>query len=252
MPEVSGLYYFAHGLDNYIRPPLILIHGAGGHHLVWPPEVRRLPGDRVFALDLPGHGKSAGVGCQSIADYAEAVALWMNAMGLTSAVLAGHSMGAAIALHIAANLPERVLGLCIFGGGARLPVASDLLQGTADPDLAPATIDQMIDLSFGRSTPARLKELARARMRDTRSALLHGDLLACCSVDLSAEVSRLKLPALLMCGDEDRMTPPALTRFLAAQMSGSRMELVASAGHMIMLERPQLVADKIASFLDLI
>jgi pimeloyl-ACP methyl ester carboxylesterase len=71
MPIAAGLYYFAHGADLLTRPPVILIHGAGGNHLYWPPQLRRMPNERVFAVDLPGHGKSRGVGQHTIEDYAQ-------------------------------------------------------------------------------------------------------------------------------------------------------------------------------------
>ena len=49
MPLAAGLYYFVHEPDNVARPPVILIHGAGGHHLYWPPQIRRLQGERIIA-----------------------------------------------------------------------------------------------------------------------------------------------------------------------------------------------------------
>jgi len=58
MPIASDLYYHVYHEDNIL--PVVLIHGAGGNHLYWPSEIRRLPGFRVFALDLPAHGKSGG------------------------------------------------------------------------------------------------------------------------------------------------------------------------------------------------
>ena len=72
MPQSNRLFYFSHGAENVTRPPLVFIHGAGGTHLHWPPQVRRMVGQRILALDLPGHGKSGGVGSQNIADYASA------------------------------------------------------------------------------------------------------------------------------------------------------------------------------------
>ena len=63
MPVAADLYYHIYeGSEEGRRPPVVLIHGAGGTHLHWPSEVRRLPGYRVLALDLPGHGKSGGAG----------------------------------------------------------------------------------------------------------------------------------------------------------------------------------------------
>src|SRR5512140_3865565 len=122
MPSAAGLYYFAHGAELVTLPPVILIHGAGGHHLYWPAQVRRLHGERVFALDLPGHGKSAGVGHHSVQDYSAEVLAFMDAMKFSRAVLVGHSMGGAVALQAALDAPERMLGLGLLGSAARLRV----------------------------------------------------------------------------------------------------------------------------------
>ena len=98
-------------------PPSYLIHGAGGHHLYWPPQIRRLTGYRVYALDLPGHGRSGGSGQQTIDSYTTAVKDWLIEVNLHSAVFVGHSMGSAIALSLALNYPDHVLGLVLIGGG---------------------------------------------------------------------------------------------------------------------------------------
>ncbi|MBP6788450.1 MAG: alpha/beta fold hydrolase, partial [Candidatus Promineofilum sp.] len=74
-------------------PALLLLHGAGGSHLVWPGALRRLAGTRVLALDLPGHGRSAPPGRRAIAHYTAAVADFIAAVGLPEVVIAGHSMG---------------------------------------------------------------------------------------------------------------------------------------------------------------
>jgi pimeloyl-ACP methyl ester carboxylesterase len=66
---------------------VVLIHGAGGSHLDWPAELRRMPGQHVYALDLPGHGKSEGLGRQSIPWlYQYAMVEWLDAMHISRAV----------------------------------------------------------------------------------------------------------------------------------------------------------------------
>src|SRR5512143_710306 len=111
MPFVNQLYYSAHNPADISRPPVVLIHGAGGNHLYWAPQIRRLAHERVFALDLSGHGKSEGLGRERIEAYAAQVVEFLMAVGLPSAVMAGHSMGGAVALQIALESPRSVLGL---------------------------------------------------------------------------------------------------------------------------------------------
>ena len=98
MPLSGNLYYSHHPDAGDGTPPLVLIHGAGGMHLYWPPEVRRLRGYNVYAVDLPGHGKSETIdGQQTIGDYARYLVQWLESVQLRRAVLVGHSMGSAIA-----------------------------------------------------------------------------------------------------------------------------------------------------------
>ena len=125
MPVTTELYYFAHEAKEQIdnRPPVILLHGAGGTHLSWPPQIRRLAGEKIYALDLPGHGKSEGSGRQSVDEYAEDVVAFMKELNIPAAVLVGHSMGSAMALTLALKYSKQVLGLGLLGSGPRLRVA---------------------------------------------------------------------------------------------------------------------------------
>ena len=249
MPSAAGLYYFSQGEADLTRPPVILIHGAGGHHLYWPPQVRRMPGERLFAVDLPGHGKSAGVGQHTIGDYAGSILRFMDALHLNRAVLVGHSMGGTVALDIAIRSPERVLGLVLVGSSAHLRVSPRLLRNASDPAKEAETIHTVIQYSFAAETSARLKELAEQRMAASRSSLLYGDLLACDAFDAGEQASRVRAPMLVIFGSEDQMVSPGAGRALAGRIPGARMEVVPHAGHMVMLEQPERVAALLGEFL---
>jgi len=98
MPVAASLHYFSHLEEEYLRPPVVFIHGAGGNYLHWPPEVRRLPGQRIFAPDLPGHGfterpAAAGLSLPRIAD---SVRQLLAALDRRPVLGLGHSAGAAI------------------------------------------------------------------------------------------------------------------------------------------------------------
>jgi pimeloyl-ACP methyl ester carboxylesterase len=252
MPVAGDLYYFAHEAENLSRPPVILIHGAGGNQLYWPPQIRRLHNQRIFAVDLPGHGKSEGVGHHSVDDYAEEVLSFLKALKLNAAILVGHSMGGAIALQLAIRSPKRVLGLGLVGSGARLRVAPALLQAASDPSTFADAVRMVIDRSFASQTSARLKELAAQRMSETRSTVLYGDFLACDAFNVTDQLSKISAPTLVLSGMEDKMTPSKYSEFLRDQIPRARMELLPDAGHMAMLEQPDKVARILNDFLNII
>jgi pimeloyl-ACP methyl ester carboxylesterase len=250
MPIAADLYYHIYeGEERPGSPPVVLIHGAGGSHLYWPAEMRRLPGRAVYALDLPGHGKSPGRGQQSIAGYTQAVADWMEAVELPRAALVGHSMGSAIALSLALNDPEKVDKLILIGGGARLRVAPGLLESTGSQTTFGSAVETINANSFGPDAPPRLVELSIQRMGEVRPTVLHGDLLACDQFDQSDRLEEVQPLTLILCGSEDRMTPVRFSQFLADHISGARLIIFPGAGHMLMLERPAEVRQAVIEHL---
>jgi pimeloyl-ACP methyl ester carboxylesterase len=251
MPTAGQIYYTVSAASFDPRrqgPPLVLLHGAGGTHLHWPAQLRHLKSAQVYSIDLPGHGHSEGVGRQSVAAYAEAIVTWMGECALEKAVLTGSSMGGAIALWIALTRPERVVGLVLVGTGARLRVAEELLEGTSLEGNFSRAVNQIIDWSFARDTPRSLKETAARRMRQTRFTVLHGDFLACDGFDVISELGKIRGPALIICGQEDRMTPMKYSRFLAERLADAELVEVPQAGHMVMLEQPVCVTESIRAF----
>jgi len=228
----------------------VLIHGVGGHHLSWPPQIRRLHDQRVYAVDLPAHGRSDGIGRQRIEDYANDVLALLDELRISRAVLIGHSMGGAIALDAAIRWPKRVLGLGLIGTGARLPVDPAILRNAAQEANTPVAVRQIGERSFAAATPARLRELALERMAATRPSVLHGDLMACDAFDRMVDLRSVTSPTLIVCGVEDQMTPPKYSQYLHQQIAGSVLHIVQEAGHMVMLEQPDRVAEHLAQFLN--
>ncbi len=248
MPCAAGIYYYAFEGGVIETPPIVLIHGAGGNHLYWPPEIRRLTGNRVYAVDLPGHGKSEGYGLQSIAGYAGKLAAWLSAMGLHAAVFVGHSMGGAIALALASDYPEHVAGLGLVSSSARLNVGADILENAAHAATLHKAVEALAAHSFSPATESRLVELATMRMGEIRPSVLHGDLTACTQFDATQQLAAIRAPALVVCGADDRMTPVRSSQFLADSIRSARLVVVPRAGHMVMLEQPQAVAAELGKF----
>jgi pimeloyl-ACP methyl ester carboxylesterase len=248
--QTQSIFCAEYGEATPGRPPLVLVHGAGGTHLHWPPQLRRLPGEHVYALDLPGHGQSqkrdpAPKPEALIEAYAETVLGLLDHLEVPRAVVVGHSLGGAVALRLALDYPERVAGLGLVGTGARLRVAPELLAApAADFD---ATVGEIIQRVFGPETPVPLKRLAHARMLAMDPHVLRADWLACDAFDVRDRLGEITVPAVVVTGTADQMTPEKHARRLAESLPGSKLCLVPGAGHMVMLEQPQAVAQALLS-----
>jgi pimeloyl-ACP methyl ester carboxylesterase len=250
MPFIANLHYFEHTSKIINRPPLILLHGAGGFHLSWSPQMRRIGGSHVYALDLSGHGQSTGTGRFTVEEYAEDVAEFLRALGLQGAVLAGYSMGSAVALMLVLEHPEHIGGLILMGGGARLRVSPAILEGLSQPDTFLSTVKLINDYSFDRSASLRLKELSTQRMAATQPTVLYNDFLASNGFDVTDRLGEIKVRTLIVCGAHDRMMPLENSEALHHGIANSRLEVVENAGHMAILEKPDIITDLVSGFLD--
>lgn len=249
MPHRNGIAYFENRASPNAGNPLVLIHGAGGSYLSWPPEIRRLPGSKIYALELPGHGRSPGEGLDSIQAMSSAVAAWLEALHLRQVILAGHSMGAAIALQLALEHPARICGLVLLGAAAKLPVNPRILEAARQPESFPKAVELIVRWSFSSQTPEKLTAQVAARLAQTQPLTLQRDLQACTRFDISQRLAEIDSPTLVICGSEDKMTPPEQASFLVKHIPGARLAWVQGAGHMLMLERPETIARLIQAFL---
>jgi pimeloyl-ACP methyl ester carboxylesterase len=228
-------------------PPLVLVHGAGGDLMQWPTDLRRLRGRRVYAVDLPGHGKTGGPALPDVPAYAAALNAWADELALPRFVAAGHSMGGAIAQELALRHPGRLAGLVLLSTGARLRVAPQILAGLlTDFD---GTVDLLVKWMYGEGADPNLMRLGARRLREALPAVLHADFAACDVFDRRADVSRIDRPTLILCGDADVMTPLKSSQFLREQIAGSELIVIPGAGHMAALQQPRLVAEHIDAFI---
>lgn len=232
---------------NRAAPPLLLVHGAGGNLMHWPTQLRRLPGATVYALDLPGHGKSAGQGRHEIGAYVEVVRGFVEALELPRFVLVGHSMGGAIAQELALRYPGRLAGLVLVSTAARLRVAPQILTGILSDFRA--TTELLARWTHADETDPNLLRLSLRRLREVDPQVLYGDFVACDAFDRRNDVNRIAVPTLILCGDADRMTPVKASQFLHEQIAGSQLVVIPGAGHMVMQEKPSATANAIAAFL---
>ena len=229
------------------EPVVIFVHGAGMDHTVFAMQARALAhhGRRVIAFDLPGHGQSAGPPLASI----EAMADWLlraaSACSSERFRLAGHSMGALVALEAAARGGTRVEALALLGVVPAMRVHPDLLAAARDNSRAAAAL--MTSWSFGAAgqrggNPAPglwLPGGAQRLLERAEATSLAADLAACDAYrGAMAAAGSVRCPVALILGGQDRMTPAAEGRRLDASFAAARIEILEDAGHMMMLEQP--------------
>jgi pimeloyl-ACP methyl ester carboxylesterase len=249
MPTAAGLHYFLHDGGSRLKPALVLIHGAGGDHLSWPPEVRRLPGYRVIALDLPGHGKTAGPGCQSVQDYARAVAEFIDVVGLFRAVFVGRAMGGGIALALALDYPDRVAGIGLISTGPTLPIPSSVIENAANLSTLPLATKILQEMSLGSQTPENLKRMVLKQLAEIRQTLLLDDLLACDRFNVTERLNTIQTPVLVVCGTDDKLTPLRFSESLSSRIPGAALQTMEGAGHLLVFEQPGRLSKLISVFL---
>jgi len=241
------IFYTYHRSSALHAPSLILVHGAGGNHQHWGSAVRHLQTANVYALDLPGHGRSNGSGRWSIEGYAAFVRDFMDALHLKQAVIAGHSMGGATAMQMALRYPERVAGLILVGTGARLRVLPAILNGVLSD--FPNTIKLICESAYSSHASRELVRQGQRQMLEIAPPTLHDDFAACNAFDIMERLSEIRCPTLAVCGTEDQLTPPKYAAFLAEKIAGAELKLIEGAGHMVIIEKPEILAEAIEAAL---
>jgi pimeloyl-ACP methyl ester carboxylesterase len=239
--------------------PLVLLHGGLSDARSWAPQLESLARDYdVIAWDAPGCGGSADPTADlRLADYADAVAALVRALGVGPVHLAGHSFGAGLAIDVYGRHRQLIRSLVLSGAYAgwrgSLPpaeVEARLNQALADLDRPPAEwVDSYLAGFFGRSVPPQTVEAARTTMLDVRRAGALSMVTAFASADLRAVLPTIAVPALLIYGAQDVRAPRGVAEALHAAIPGSRLILVPAAGHDVNLEAPQEYDAAVRTFL---
>lgn len=225
---------------------VLFLHGSGWNMRVWHNQKELTSSMEVVFIDLPGHGESEGPPCDSVAAYQESVYNTVLSHNLKGCFVVGHSLGGAIALSLAHSHPELIKGIVLVGTGAKLRVLPAILEQIAsDHEKA---VEFTAALAFSEHAAARLKEYAISETMKAGQQTMYSDFLACDGFDMRDTISLINTPSLVLCGSEDKLTPPKYAEFLHRSLSNAQLELVANAGHMLMLEKPLEINESIRNF----
>lgn len=229
------------------KKSIFFIHGSGGDHSLWSFQYAKLHKDfNIVGVNLPGHGGSEGKGESDIKEYTKWMKKLLAVLRLPNAVLVGHSLGAAIALNFAAGFAPLIKGVVAVGGGLKMPVNPSIFELL---QTAPETaFEMMCKFSLAKESRAIFTEPLKKSMATANVEALYNDLAACDKMDLTQDVQKIKLPVLIVCGTQDKMTPPGLSEQIAAGISDARLCLIEGAGHMVMMEKAQEFNEALNSF----
>lgn len=250
---VNGLlvnYYFWPAKQNSASPlrAVVFLHGWRAEGRIWGPVARALsqaePTIQAYAPDLPGFGKSGMPrGPFYLQDYAEAVREFIEKIG-GKICLVGHSFGGRIAIKLASQNPQLISKLILVdsaGIRVRPPFAffkklvAKLLKPFFTPDFMQPwrrRIYQWLGAEDFVTTP----ELTRV-------------FLNILNEDLTPLLPQIKIPTLIIWGEQDQETPLWMGKQLHSQIPGSRFEILASAGHFSFIDQLQEFVKILKQFL---
>lgn len=247
-------------------PLVLFLHGIGGGRDNWLAQLCAVaPTMRAAALDLRGYGESSlGASQSTVEDYCDDILRVADALGATRLVLCGLSYGSWIATSFAMRHPERLAGLVLSGGCTGMSEAGvaergafrtarevPLNAGKTPAEFAPAVVDVLAGPNAG--------EAVRQALFASMAAIPAGtyrDALACFTTPPERfDFARLTMPVLMMTGEYDRLASPAEIRGVAnriveaALRASVRFEVIADAGHVCNVERPEAYNRVLTEFL---
>ena len=240
------------------RPTVVFVHGGQHDHSVWILQSRYLAhhGFSVLAVDLPGHGRSAGPALSSVEAMAGWVLAVLDAAGAPRAAIVGHSMGSLIALEAAGQTPERVTRIALLGAAFPMRVSDALLSAARDDE--PRALDMINQWSHsgvshrpGNPGPGFSVFVENLRLMQRQPpGVLHNDFNACNVYTAGTRrAAALACPALFVLGERDVMTPPKAARTLIDAIAQHEVVVVPRCGHSMMAERPDAVLAALKTFL---
>jgi len=232
--------------------PVVLLHGVTDSWRSFEPVLDHLPaGVHAFALTQRGQGDASRPGSYRLDDLVGDVARFMDAVGLRSATVCGHSMGSIVATRFAIDHPERTDALVVMGGATAF---THLGLEEMDGELATLTADDYVDYlrGFQESTLAQpiapeLLETAVTESAKVSIPTFRALLRDACLVDFSADLGRIAAPTLVVWGERDAICPRSEQDGLIAAIPGARLSVYARAGHAMHWEEPERFAAELAA-----
>jgi 3-oxoadipate enol-lactonase len=259
--KINNLSVFTSGNENNL--PIIFVHGFPFDHLMWDAQVREFSNDHYcVTYDIRGLGESpAGDGQFTIESFVDDLELIIDELGLEKPTLCGLSMGGYISLRAIERMENKFRAVILCDTKALADDNEGKLKRAAGIKLinensVESFVEQFVPNCFSEKFMAKNKqdyEEVLKRSKNNNQVGIKGCLLAMAGrTDTSSYLSNISIPSLIICGEEDMLTPPEVMRQMADSIDGSSFVVVRAAGHMAPIEASDIVNEKIKEFLKII
>jgi pimeloyl-ACP methyl ester carboxylesterase len=156
-------------------------------------------------------------------------------------------MGGAIAIEIALGEPKLLSAIVLVGSGARLRVAPMIMSEIRRDYVHAAEL--ITGWAYSARTDTSFRRVSIQELLEVPAEVTYGDFEACDHFDRMGEVGRITLPTLIVCGEDDKLTPVKYSQYMKDKIRDARLVIIPSAGHSVMLERPDELNAALQSFL---
>jgi len=233
--------------------PIVFLHGVGSDKSAWRPQLEHFGRTRrAIAFDYPGYGDSDPAPQGTTRDdYAFAIISAMHELGVDRAHICGLSLGGVVAVAMSHHAPERCASLILADTFAAHPnglaIYERSLEGSRDlPAMAEARVDVLLAQPID---PQIRREVAETMSRIDPAAYRIG-AKAVWLADVRDHAQEIKVPTLVLVGDHDLVTPVDLSSELVDLIPDARMQVIAGAGHLSNLEKPDAFNAIVDQFID--
>ena len=243
-------------------PTVLMLHGIGGGHLSFAPQVEMLAssGYRGVAWDMPGYGHSAPIEPYTFKGLAQSCVALIESLRCRDVILLGHSMGGMVAQEVVARRPELVSKLILCGTSPAFGKPDGdwqqafVTQRTAPLD-AGRTMEELAESLVPKMVgPDALPEgvgLARHCMGRVPAATYRRALECIVTFERRQNLAQIRVPTLLVAGEHDRNAPPAVMKKMAGAIAHSTFLEMKGVGHLMNLEAPEAFDELVLNFLAL-
>jgi len=249
------------GLRRSGDPAIVLLHGLLFDGGMWRGQLEPLTAlGRVVVLDGPGHGKSEPAPRFTLEDHADALFDAFGELGIRRAVVVGLSWGGMVGMRLALQHPAKVAGLAILDASAEVDPLADRLRYRAF-----IAMHQRVGFPYSLYLKEIAPRMFAARTLVERPDLVEGAYRRAMGFDrggvsraalavvvhrkaILSELPRIRTPTLVMCGREDRSTPPERSEAIAGAIPNAKLVVLDGLGHMSALEDPTAVNAQLVPF----